>query len=405
MEAPKPKPKKVYNIPPYGQRENYIPRCREDYGDGGAFPEIHITQYPLDMGRSELAGETKVVSVAVDEEGHADYDRNLLNQGRSTSMVIHSKISSLVGSTTEQDLSRPSEDEVAALTLRTREAMEKKIQRQTAAALPGRLPEGSLPSEVKSSEFYKYTPVDSLTGRQLPQRMIRMVEVAQDPLDPPKFRHRKVPNGFGDAPVPIMHSPPRKVTVQDQQDWKIPPCISNWKNARGLTIPLDKRLAADGRGLQQTIVNDNFATFAEAMQAAESKMREEVELRNSILRKQKEKERLTQDELMRQRAAEIRQEHEDMERAKDKRETAEEREARLKRDTQREEMRRQRERDLRLKQAGRRTREEREKERDISERIALGQAAVATATGVTFDSRLFDQNGGVSSGYTEDDGR
>ena len=46
-----------------------------------------------------------------------------------------------------------------------------------------------------------------------------------------------------------------------------------------------------------------------------------------------------------------------------------------------------------------------EKERDISERIALGQAAVATATGVTFDSRLFDQNGGVSSGYTEDDGR
>ena len=129
------------------------------------------------------------------------------------------------------------------------EQLQKKIQRKTAAALPGRLPEGSLPSEGKPSEFYKYTPVDSLTGRQLPQRVIRMVEVAQDPLDPPKFQHRKVPVGFGDAPVPILHSPPRKVTVQDQQDWKIPPCISNWKNARGLTIPLDKRLAADGRGL------------------------------------------------------------------------------------------------------------------------------------------------------------
>ena len=403
-EAPKPKPKKVYNIPPYGQRENYIPRCREDYGDGGAFPEIHIVQYPLDMGRSELAGETKVVSVAVDEEGHADYDRNLLNQGRSAAMVVHSKISSLVGMTTEQDLSRPSEDEVAALTLRTREAMEKKVQRMTSAALPGRLPEGSLPGDVKPSEFYKYTPVDGLTGRQLPQRMIRMVEVAQDPLDPPRFRHRKVPAGFGDAPVPIMHSPPRKVTVQDQQEWKIPPCVSNWKNARGLTIPLDKRLAADGRSLQQTVVNDNFATFAEAMQAAESKMREEVELRNNILRKQKEKERVTQDELMRQRAAEIRQEHEDMERAKDHRETPAEREARRQRDKQREEMRRQRERDLRLKQAGRRTREERERERDISEKIALGQASVAVATGVTFDSRLFDQNGGVQSGYDDDEG-
>ena len=38
--------------------------------------------------------------------------------------------------------------------------------------------------------------------------------------------------------------------MKEQQEWKIPPCISNWKNARGYTIPLDKRLAADGRGLQ-----------------------------------------------------------------------------------------------------------------------------------------------------------
>ena len=47
-----------------------------------------------------------------------------------------------------------------------------------------------------------------------------------------------------------MHSPPRNITAKDQQDWKIPPCISNWKNPKGYTIPLDKRLAADGRGLQ-----------------------------------------------------------------------------------------------------------------------------------------------------------
>lgn len=64
MEAPKVVEKKVYNIPPYGQRANYIPRRREDYGDGGAFPEIHIAQYPLDMGRSEGTGDTKVVAVA-----------------------------------------------------------------------------------------------------------------------------------------------------------------------------------------------------------------------------------------------------------------------------------------------------------------------------------------------------
>lgn len=33
--------------PPYGQRKGYLPRTAEDFGDGGAFPEIHIAQFPL----------------------------------------------------------------------------------------------------------------------------------------------------------------------------------------------------------------------------------------------------------------------------------------------------------------------------------------------------------------------
>ena len=72
-----------------------------------------------------------------------------------------------------------------------------------------------------------------------------------DPMEPSRHKHKKVPRGPPDDPVPVMHSPPRKVSVEDQEAWKIPPCISNWKNAKGYTIPLDKRLAADGRGLQE----------------------------------------------------------------------------------------------------------------------------------------------------------
>lgn len=53
-----------------------------------------------------------------------------------------------------------------------------------------------------------------------------------DPLEPPKFRHVKVPRGPGSPPVPVLHSPPRPLTVKDQQDWKIPPSISNWKNPK-----------------------------------------------------------------------------------------------------------------------------------------------------------------------------
>ncbi|XP_030873393.1 SNW domain-containing protein 1 [Leptonychotes weddellii] len=39
--------------PPYGYRKGWIPRLLEDFGDGGAFPEIHVAQYPLDMGRKK----------------------------------------------------------------------------------------------------------------------------------------------------------------------------------------------------------------------------------------------------------------------------------------------------------------------------------------------------------------
>lgn len=56
------------------------------------------------------------------------------------------------------------------------------------------------------------------------------------------------------------------------QDWVIPPCISNWKNAKGYTIPLEKRLAADGRGLQESQINHSFSKFAEALYTAELKV-------------------------------------------------------------------------------------------------------------------------------------
>lgn len=73
--------------------------------------------------------------------------------------------------------------------------------------------------------------------------------------------------------------------MKEQQEWKIPPCISNWKNPKvsrmqrvdwfivvafqGYTIPLDKRLAADGRGLQDHTINDNFAKLAQSLYTAD----------------------------------------------------------------------------------------------------------------------------------------
>ena len=73
-----------------------------------------------------------------------------------------------------------------------------------------------------------------------------MSEMVEDPRGPPS------------APPPVLQSPPRKVTAAEQKEWTIPPCISNWKNNKGFTVPLDERLGADGRGLQD--VNFSFGS-------------------------------------------------------------------------------------------------------------------------------------------------
>lgn len=44
------------------------------------------------------------------------------------------------------------------------------------------------------------------------------------------------------------------------------------KSLQGYTIPLDKRLAADGRGLQTVHINENFAKLAEALYIADRKV-------------------------------------------------------------------------------------------------------------------------------------
>lgn len=61
----------------------------------------------------------------------------------------------------------------------------------------------------------------------------------------------------------------------------------------GYTIPLDKRLAADGRGLQQVHINENFSKLAEALYIADRKAREAVEARAQLERRlaQREKEK------------------------------------------------------------------------------------------------------------------
>ena len=56
--------------PKQGSRAGWVPSSDDDYGDGGAFPEIDVEQYPLGIGRigdlvSIFSHESGVVYVCV----------------------------------------------------------------------------------------------------------------------------------------------------------------------------------------------------------------------------------------------------------------------------------------------------------------------------------------------------
>ncbi len=164
--------------------------------------------------------------------------------------------------------------------------------------------------DPSQSKYIRYTPANKSSSEENGSgtRIIRMSEAQVDPFEPPKSRIKKVPRGPPSPPPPVMHSPPRKVSVEEQKNWVIPACISNWKNTKGYTIPLDKRLAADGRGLHEVTINDNFAKLSEALFIADRHAREEVKLRGDMQSKLAAKEKKEKEEKLRLLAQKAREE-------------------------------------------------------------------------------------------------
>ncbi|XP_047395040.1 SNW domain-containing protein 1 isoform X1 [Sciurus carolinensis] len=381
--------------PPYGYRKGWIPRLLEDFGDGGAFPEIHVAQYPLDMGRKKKM--SNALAIQVDPEGKIKYDA-IARQGQSKDKVIYSKYTDLVPkevmNADDPDLQRPDEEAIKEITEKTRVALEKSVSQKVAAAMPVRAADKLAPAQ-----YIRYTPsqqgVAFNSGAK--QRVIRMVEMQKDPMEPPRFKiNKKIPRGPPSPPAPVMHSPSRKMTVKEQQEWKIPPCISNWKNAKGYTIPLDKRLAADGRGLQTVHINENFAKLAEALYIADRKAREAVEMRAQVERKMAQKEKEKHEEKLREMAQKARERRAGIKTHVEK-EDGEARE----RDEIRHDRRKERQHDRNLSRAApdKRSKLQRNENRDISEVIALGVPNPRNSNEVQYDQRLFNQSKGMDSGF------
>ncbi|KAI5461430.1 SKIP/SNW domain-containing protein [Mariannaea sp. PMI_226] len=418
--------------PPYGQRSGWRPRSQEDFGDGGAFPEIPVAQYPLDLGKKG-ATTSNALAIQVDSEGKVKYDA-IARQGHGEGRIIHTSFKDLIplrqrADAGEIDLSRPDKATVEATAEKTKNALAALISGAVAAQKPKNVNVG----QRKDPTFVRYTPSNHMGDNSKKQdRIMKIVERQRDPMEPPKFKHKKIPRGPPSPPPPVMHSPPRKVTAEDQEMWRIPPPISNWKNPKGFTVPLDKRLAADGRGLQDIAISDKHAQFAEAVKMAERHAREEVQQRAMMQQRLAEKEKQQKEENLRALAQKAREDRAGARRGRrDSRSSFDSRDSRDSRSRSRsrsysdsgsdasdsddsetrarikarKDKQKEEERKLRQHRMGAERRAQvmaREQNRDISERVALGIAKPTQSKETMYDSRLFNQSSGFDSGFNED---
>jgi SNW domain-containing protein 1 len=421
-------------IPPYGQRNNWRPRGNEDFGDGGAYPEVPVAQYPLDMGRKHAAS-SNALTLTVDAQGQVDYTA-IAKRGHAENRIVQASFKDLIplrhqANAGDISLARPDQETVAETKRKTELALATLI----AGASAAQRPKNVKGVEKREASFVRYTPANQMgnDNSKKGDRIMKIMSRQVDPMEPPKFKAKKIPGRPPSPPPPVMHSPPRKLTAEDQEAWRIPPTVSNWKNPKGYTVPLDKRLAADGRGLQDVTINDKFASFAEALQTADRHAREEVKERALMQQRLAEKEKEQKEESLRLLAQKAREEksgamskrparsrsrssrsrsadsYSSRSRSRSRSSSAQKDETetdRLARERLRAEKRRDAQREMRQKNMGHERRMAtlaRASNRDMSEKIALGLAKPTQSKETMYDSRLFNKSSGfASAGFNED---
>ncbi|EAN32794.1 SKIP/SNW domain protein [Theileria parva strain Muguga] len=333
------------------------------------------------------------LSLQYDPEGRPMYEQVITQNVRKGKITYTKPSDQKEKSFTSDQLVRPSDETVKENLEKTKEALQMALSSRTVQTVT-----------KSESEVFRYTPNQK---SDVGQRLIKMTTKVIDPLEPSNIRHKKMPANPPSPPPPVLHSPPRKLTKEDQMNWKIPPCVSNWKNQKGYTLPIDKRVQADGRRLREVVINDKFASLSESLFIAERTAREEVRMRNEIIREEKLKEAKKREEELRELAAKAREERHqlyskshskddskdrDRRRRHKDRDSDEEREELLRIEAER---RRELEREWRIEKN---IKKRRTGERDISEKIALGQAKPTKITDL-YDTRLLQGDAGISSGF------
>lgn len=408
------------------------PKNVQENKEKEAFEDFEVEQDVCLQSSDSASGVTvkqssskrsNALSAPLDSNNQVDYSV-IAKHGHSSGRIIQTSYDDLVplrmrANAGEIDIEKPSEEEAITTTAKTKAAIERLLSGKIESTKPRAIPKK--PGEATYVRYKARNQMGESSDVQHKERIIKIVDVAEDPLNPPKFKKTKVPRGPRSPPPPVMRSPPRKITAAEREDWYIPPAISNWKNPKGYAIALDKRLAGGSSNSHDITINDNKAKLAEALYAAEQSAREEIKERAALQRKLAEKEQEAKEQRLRDLAKKAREEvarpsmHSSGSNSipvqsglvagysdSDEEETVEERRRR----EAREEKRMQAEKEIRMSRMGNERKVKllaKEQNRDISEKVALGLAKPSKPSGeAQFDSRLFSQANGLTARYNED---
>jgi hypothetical protein len=241
------------------------------------------------ISQNNLLAKRMIIPIEKDNLGNIKYDV-LAKLGQPEGRIVQASLQDALPIVEQSSLKR--QPGLAPFYPMPDDSLIKRCIEETRAYLDALINTGPLgrPKVNPHTQFLQ------LKGPNDTTRLVRLTEAPVDPLEPPKFHHKKAPRPPPSPPAPVLHSPPRKPTQAAYNAWKVPPCVSSWKNPKGYTIPLDKRMINNPKDLEPIEINPAFADVSQALYVAEKASREQLELRLA-LEKEKEAKEAAQKEI------------------------------------------------------------------------------------------------------------
>lgn len=141
-------------------RKNFIPFDVEDFGDGGAYPEIHVVQYPLNMGKPG-GNNSAIVAVTVDSEGQVKFDA-IVKQGGNRNKIVQSSLSDIKEKEADLDmLALPQEKEEMETAEKTSNALELLLNGKIKSSLPASV---THTKNIEEPTYIRYTTDPNAPG-------------------------------------------------------------------------------------------------------------------------------------------------------------------------------------------------------------------------------------------------